>query len=353
MGGPLPAATAPRREGTEDGGGVRPQPPRTRRALGEPERPPFPAPDPRARGCHTATPRRSRPRPGGGMSGGDPHAGDRPSPPDRGVRGCTGVCEHCEEKGGTRSRTIAPGAGGMRRAPTLRQDPRAGEPPPNRFHRDQPEPHGSPAPSLPPALPRSLGGPRCRRGSGGVRCSPGPRPRSGGGSSVARGSRRPWLKVGVGPSPRPGQRERRAGGPGKAGQSRGDLGLAALPQFPPRRPGVAPEPGRGRSPAPLRRHRDHRSRGRIRSPPTLSSGRRTRWSAPSLSPSAELRGEGEPPPRPATRSAGAAQGCKARAPTPAPGTPLTCPRPNRERLNRPPPRLPPPSARSALGAEKK
>lgn len=134
---PLPAAAA-----RQEGSGVHPQPPRAcsarcgtpgaygpRSPLREPER--------------GATPRRSRPREGKGCRGEPPREDPAPPAPwPAPLRGAHAAARNC------------PGEGGTRRVPTLRQDPRAGEPPPNRFHRGLPAPHGGPSPLSAPAEPR-------------------------------------------------------------------------------------------------------------------------------------------------------------------------------------------------------
>lgn len=153
---PLPAAAA-RQEGS---GGASAAPPSLLRRVRDTGRlqPALPSTRTRPRGEHAAAPRRSRPREGKGCRGEPPR--EDPAPRGAGpapLRGAHAAARHCRGKGGTR------------RAPTLRQDPRAGEPPQTGSTGVCPCSTAAPAPL---ALQRSRGGPGCCRGSGGVRCSP-------------------------------------------------------------------------------------------------------------------------------------------------------------------------------------
>lgn len=340
-GAPLPGAVAtppPTPPGRERRSGRGRSPPSTRGARSpwgtQPLAPVPPPRDRRPRGRHAGAPRRSRPRPGRGCQAGTPARGRRPLPAPW-VRGCTGAAGG--GGGLTQPHGSAGEGGGMRRAPTLRQDP------PGRGSPSKPVPPGpGPAPPFPQHR-RSPGGPRCRRGSGGVRRSPGPpRPVSAVSAPRDGGSRR--LKVGSGPPPRPGRRRRRTGGPGKAGRSRGDLGRGA------RLPCLS-FPASYRSPAGTAARVPSDGTGtaapRAGSDPARGWGGGTRVPRP-----AGTVGKGAPTTPHARLSPRVRDRSSPPAPFPAPGTPPAAPAPTGSGRTAPPPFPPRSPPHSAPGAGK-
>ncbi|XP_071433785.1 collagen, type I, alpha 1a-like [Pithys albifrons albifrons] len=238
-------------------------------------------------GSPSRTPRRSRPRAGAGCRG-DPHA-RTPRLLPRTTGGAHAAARHRR------------GVGVPRRAPTLRQDPRAGETPQTGSTGACPRPTAAPAP---PAPGGAAGVPGATGGQAGPR-------RGGHGGSAAEG-RDPGVTLAVAPA-RP------------------------CLSFPASHGGHAPERGRDRIPRP---DGDTGSGGRIRPP--------RGWGAGHPAGPRGAVGTGAPAtPRAPLRTKPRVRDWSPLRPA-APGTPPRCPRPNRERPNRPPPAPP----RSAPGAEK-